>query len=242
MARTGSSQSTSPRYRAPRVEPSGPPPLDSNDRRRGRHGGRGRYGSELARGCGGSAPAQRSVVFSERGNGRGWARTSSLLCVRQALSRLSYSPVEVDREGVEPSNHRLLFAAATTTARLLCRALSYPAHADQFRDKGSRVVRAQSLSRGRRDASEGAAFVRQPRSPRSERGVLPLRRSGTGGHPPRRAPARSVEEGNVTHRPSVLLGVHQHAMPTVQHDRVVVRMANRTLRVQLRVANHGCRV
>ena len=40
-------------------------------------------------------------------SGRGWARTSSLLFVRQALSRLSYSPVSSDPgQGVEPRSPR----------------------------------------------------------------------------------------------------------------------------------------
>jgi hypothetical protein len=44
-------------------------------------------------------PYQRGALTTElsavvRASGRGWDRTSSLLCVRQALSRLSYSPVQ----------------------------------------------------------------------------------------------------------------------------------------------------
>src|SRR6476620_7977321 len=78
-------------------------------------------------------------------SGRGWARTSSLLCVRQALS-----PVELLARRSGPGGSRTLepppqFAAATTTARLLCRALSYPAHG--FRDKCSNLgLHVQSVA------------------------------------------------------------------------------------------------
>src|SRR5262245_54486549 len=47
-----------------------------------------------------------------------------------------------------------------------------------------------------------------------------------------------VEERHVPHRTRALLGVHQHSMPVGKHDRVVIRMPYRTLRVQLRVADH----
>ena len=80
----------------------------------------------------------------------------------------------------------------------------------------------------------------EPRSPRSERGVLPLDDPGM-----RRAlAARSaplVSRG--TRRaasPGRLLGVHRHAVPAAQVDRRVVRMADRALRVQLGVANEPC--
>ncbi len=58
-------------------------------------------------------------------SGRGWARTSSLLRVRQALSRLSYSPSS-GPEGSRTPRTTAPFAEATTTARLLCRTLSWP--------------------------------------------------------------------------------------------------------------------
>ena len=41
----------------------------------------------------GALPPELSAVVAYMCDGRGWDRTSSLLCVRQALSRLSYSPV-----------------------------------------------------------------------------------------------------------------------------------------------------
>jgi hypothetical protein len=41
----------------------------------------------------GALPPELSAVVAQMCDGRGWDRTSSLLCVRQALSRLSYSPV-----------------------------------------------------------------------------------------------------------------------------------------------------
>jgi hypothetical protein len=41
----------------------------------------------------GALPPELSAVVAQMRDGRGWDRTSSLLCVRQALSRLSYSPV-----------------------------------------------------------------------------------------------------------------------------------------------------
>ncbi len=41
----------------------------------------------------GALPPELSAVVAQTCDGRGWDRTSSLLCVRQALSRLSYSPV-----------------------------------------------------------------------------------------------------------------------------------------------------
>jgi hypothetical protein len=76
---------------------------------------------------------------------------------------LSYSPEWTGRE----SNPRTTasFAAATTTARLLCRTLSYPAPGNP----------GQGL---------------EPWSPRSERGVLPARRSRSGGHLVAEAPAK----------------------------------------------------
>src|SRR5213594_3076575 len=52
----------------------------------------------------GVEPAASSVIrevlyhLSYPPSGRGWARTSSLLFVRQALSRLSYSPVRQIRD------------------------------------------------------------------------------------------------------------------------------------------------
>ena len=81
-------------------------------------------------------------------DGRSRSRTGDLLRIREALSLLSYTPLALKWTGRE-SNPRTTasFAAATTTARLLCRALSYPAH---------------RFGRGV-----------EPRSPRSERGVLP---------------------------------------------------------------------
>src|SRR5207249_10044159 len=60
--------------------------------------------------------------------------------------------------------------------------------------------------------------------------ALPLellaRTSTPGGRSPRHERPRSVEERDVPHGTRGLLGVHQHAMPAVQHDRVVLRMAN----------------
>jgi hypothetical protein len=41
----------------------------------------------------GALPPELSACAVQRNSGRGWARTSSLLFVRQALSRLSYSPI-----------------------------------------------------------------------------------------------------------------------------------------------------
>jgi hypothetical protein len=69
-------------------------------------------------------------------SGQGWNRTSDLLFVRQALV-----PTELLALGWtgRESNPRTTapFAAATTTTRLLCRTLSYPAHGSGTRNRTS---------------------------------------------------------------------------------------------------------
>ncbi len=80
-------------------------------------------------------------------NRRGWARTSGLLFVREALSPLSYSPVRCGGAS----------AAKRPTSGVL-------------RDVGS-------ARRIRHPAPETPGQGIEPRPPRSERGVLPVRRS-----------------------------------------------------------------
>src|SRR5262245_11438988 len=80
----------------------------------------------------------------------------------------------------------------------------------------------------------------EPRLPRSERGVLPVRRSRIVVGAAAAAPTGlSVEERDVAHRLRALLGVHEHAVPARQGDRRVVGMAYRALGVQLGVADHA---
>ena len=62
----------------------------------------------------------------------------------------------MDREGVEPFEPPLLLAAATTTARLLRRAVSYPARA---RNIGSGSRASPSISRGGRSTQQATAPV-----------------------------------------------------------------------------------
>ena len=104
-------------------------------------------------------------------SGRGWDRTSGLLFVREALSLLSYTPIEwTGRE----SNPRTTasFATATTTARLFCRALSDPAQ----------ISTQKSGSRSRTSISTFRAWcpaLRRSRSVRAPTAVAPIRQSRT---------------------------------------------------------------
>jgi hypothetical protein len=98
----------------------------------------GRHRTCAPRGSGG-----RSTVLSYgHMYGRGWSRTSDLLFVRQALSRLSYSPVS--RRWAELDSN-------------------------QRRPPYQRGARPTELP-----AREASGRGLEPRSPRSERGVLPL--------------------------------------------------------------------
>jgi len=97
-------------------------------------------------------------------SGQGWPRTSDLLFVRQALIPTELLAL-MDREGVEPSNHRFL-----------CRSYHYGA-----------VCFAELSAIRPTNPGQGV----EPRPPRSERGVLPVRpsRNVAGGHPGAEAPA-----------------------------------------------------
>src|SRR5437762_629191 len=79
----------------------------------------------------------------------------------------------------------------------------------------------------------------EPRSPRSERGVLPVRRSRNGRAPAVSSARRSVEERDVPHRTCALFGIHHDPVPAVQGDRRVIGMADRALCEQLRVADEA---
>src|SRR5262245_60105575 len=80
---------------------------------------------------------------------RGWPRTSDLLFVRQALVPTELLAHEWTGRESNPRT-TALFAAATTTGRLLCRTLSYPAH--RIRDKESNLdLQVQSLASCRLD-------------------------------------------------------------------------------------------
>ena len=146
-------------------------------------------------------------------SGRGWARTSSLLFVRQALSLLSYSPSS------GPGGSRTLEPPF------------YSPHLPLRRGCFAELSAIRPVNPG-----QGV----EPRSPRSERGVLPVRRSRNVRAPAAEGARRSIEERDVPHRTRALLGVHHDPVPAVQQDRRVVGMTNRTLREQLGVADEPC--
>src|SRR2546426_2765161 len=77
----------------------------------------------------------------------------------------------------------------------------------------------------------------EPRSPRSERGVLPVRRSRNTRASAASGARRSVQERDVPHRTRALFGVHYDPVPAVQCDRRVIGMADRSLCEQLGVAD-----
>src|SRR5262245_8233507 len=59
---------------------------------------------------------------------------------------------------------------------------------------------------------------------------------GTGARRPGRP--RSVQERDVPHRSRLVLGGHEHTVPAVQDDRVVIRVADGALRPDVRVSDH----
>jgi hypothetical protein len=99
----------------------------------------------------------------------------------------------VDREGVEPSSHRLILP-------------QLPPRRGCFAELSA--IRPM-------DPGQGV----EPRSPRSERGVLPLDDPGKGGRSTAWSARRSVEEGDVLHRARALLGLPRDPVPAVQHRR-----------------------
>ena len=143
-------------------------------------------------------------------SGRGWARTSGLLFVREALSLLSYTPSS------GPGGSRTL---------------EPPLHLPQLPPRRGCFAELSAI----RPKNPGRGV--EPRSPRSERGVLPVRRSRNGAGACRRRRPPSVEERDVPHRTRALLGVHHDPMPAAQHDRGVIGMPDGALRVQLWVAD-----
>lgn len=108
------------------------------------------------------------------------------------------------------SNQRLLACKTSALAEL--------SYSPWIRDKGSNLdLHGQSVASCRLD-DPGTVSRWAPRC--------------------RSAPAGLVEKGDVPHGACALLGIHQHAVPRRQDDRRVVWVADRALRVDLRIPHH----
>jgi hypothetical protein len=133
-------------------------------------------------------------------SGRGWTRTSTLSFVRRALSAIELLAHRALGQGVEPRSPRsergvLPVRRAQNAGRpqAMVGVCSCGGEADAFRD----LPRPQGGDSSGGNSLGGFPLANkesvEPRSPRSERGVLPVRRSRKGGS--RRPASPSIPRG-----------------------------------------------
>ncbi len=161
------------------------------------------------------------VELQGREHVTGRDRTCDASRFRRALYRLSYghaSPEERSRTGRLLLIREARFSPSSGPGG--SRTLEPPLHLPQLPLRRGCFAELSAI----RPTDPGRGV--EPRSPRSERGVLPVRRSRSG--PALRRSRRRP------HRTRALLGVHHDAMPTAQDGRGVIGVPDGALGVQLR--------